>query len=115
MQWAVESFSFDYFVRLGDDSYFRPDEFYRQVLTFSFSATSGLTAPLQWGGMPVINPGRGNLTLHSITSGCGCCMQRLVGVAVHVRRCRVSFPPAWRSLGTSSARTASIWAWATTR
>ena len=33
MQWAVENFSFQYFARLGDDSYFRPDEFYRQVLT----------------------------------------------------------------------------------
>ena len=29
MQWAVEKYHFQYFVRLGDDSYFRPDELYR--------------------------------------------------------------------------------------
>ncbi len=31
MQWAVEKYTFQYFARLGDDAYFRPDEFYRQV------------------------------------------------------------------------------------
>ena len=29
IQWAVETCHFQYFVRLGDDSYFRPDELYR--------------------------------------------------------------------------------------
>ena len=31
IQWAVAHFDFQYFARIGDDAYFRPDEFYKQA------------------------------------------------------------------------------------
>jgi hypothetical protein len=31
IQWAVENYQFQYFARLGDDAYFRPEELYRQA------------------------------------------------------------------------------------
>ena len=31
LRWAVKHYHFQYFVRISDESYFRPDEFYRQT------------------------------------------------------------------------------------
>ena len=39
MQWAVEHYNFRYFARLGDDSYFRLDEFYRQAQAGAFPSS----------------------------------------------------------------------------
>lgn len=32
VRWAVQQYTFDYFIRIGDDTYFRVDQFYKQVL-----------------------------------------------------------------------------------
>ena len=39
IQWAARNYHFQYFARLGDDSYFRPDEFFRAASAGQFPAT----------------------------------------------------------------------------
>lgn len=52
MQWAVTHYDFEYFARIGDDAYFRPDEFYKQARNGEFPsklAVIGLmTGPLPY-------------------------------------------------------------------
>ena len=56
IQWAVENYNFRFFARIGDDSYFRPDEFYKQVCAGEYPSTTAVI---------------GRLSSHSIQVGNG--------------------------------------------
>ena len=52
IQWAVQHLRFKYLARIGDDAYFRPDEFYRQFTLGTFPSNMAvmgqMTGPLSY-------------------------------------------------------------------
>ena len=77
IQWAVKTYDFQYFARIGDDSYFRVDEFYKQAVKGEFPRRLALfgymTGPLsypvaQMRNQIVYPSGAGYIITHDVAS-----------------------------------------------
>ena len=68
IQWAVNKYDFQYFARIGDDAYFRVDEFYRQAMAKPFPTAMALFGQMT-GPLPYRVAGKENKIIYPSGAG----------------------------------------------
>ena len=71
IQWAVRTYKFQFFARVGDDAYFRPDEFLRQVLAGTIPQSNSVIGRFSVWSYEVGRPGTGLRNTNAYPYGMG--------------------------------------------
>ena len=71
IQWAIHNYMFEFFARVGDDAYFRPDEFVRQFLAGDIPQVNSVIGAFSIWSYDVGQPGQGLKNTNTYPYGMG--------------------------------------------